>query len=132
MVLLRYWAPLAAYCGAIFLLSAQQVAVPPPLALPHVDKVAHLFEYALLGWLALGAFLPGTAGLLSAGEAVAAAVLFAAFYGGLDEVHQSYVPGRELDFADLFADVTGAAVAALVAVRWHARNLNTHPREIPR
>ena len=57
----------------------------PGAGLPHPwDKLAHFLAYALLGALwrrGLGRFLP--------------AFLLAAFYGVVDEAHQSLVPGRE-------------------------------------
>jgi len=129
MFLLRYWAPLVAYCGAIYLLSSLQPT--PRLSLPfaHTDKLVHLVEYALLGCLAVRAFGSGTGGLLTRWEALVAAILFAACYGSLDEVHQSYVPGRDLDFVDLIADVGGASLAAFAISRWHVRPSKNPPME---
>jgi len=117
------WGPLVLYCATIYLLSAGTPSAPP-LPFPHADKLLHLAEYALLGVLAARAFGPGTRGLLGRGESVVAVVLFATCYGALDEVHQSYVPGRQMDFADLLADVTGAGIAALAVSRL--------PRFLPR
>ena len=42
------------------------------------------------------------------------AVLLASAYGGSDELHQSYVPGRDSDAWDWVADTLGASAAALV------------------
>ena len=118
----RYWLPLVAYCAAIFLVSSVPGSGLRLLLFPHADKVAHLLEYALLGGLAIRAFGPGTRGFFTAAEALTASLLFAVLYGALDEVHQSYVPGRCMDFIDLALDVTGAALAAVVYARWRGRS----------
>ena len=112
-VALRYWLPLCAYCGAIFVLSSQPAGRVALELFPHADKLFHVVQYALLGALSLRALGPGLPGLLGRTEAVAAALLFCLAYGALDEVHQSYVPGREMDFLDLAADMLGAALAAV-------------------
>ncbi|BAW01454.1 VanZ family protein [Thermus thermophilus] len=79
--------------------------------LPHPwDKLAHFLAYALLGALwrrGLGRFLP--------------AFLLAAFYGVVDEWHQSLVPGREAFGLDLVADFLGAYAGARGAGRWEAQ-----------
>ena len=111
-LLVRYWAPAIAYCVAIYLLSAQPSWRLSFVPFAGADKVAHVLEYALLGALVLRALGPGTRWMLEPGEAVVATVLFALCFGALDEVHQSFVPGRAMDFLDLGADVAGAAMAA--------------------
>ncbi len=73
------------------------LAVVPP------DKVVHTAIYALLGALwRLG---------LRGRRASLQAWVFATAFGGLDEIHQSWVPGRSCDAWDLLADATGAAAA---------------------
>jgi VanZ family protein len=37
-----------------------------------------------------------------------------AVWGMLDEMHQDWIPGRQMDTGDLVADVTGAAVGAVL------------------
>lgn len=109
---LRYWAPLVVYCAAIFAASALPAGRMAFDLFPHADKLIHAAEYGILGVLALRAAGPGLPGMLLRSEAVLVAVLFSLAYGALDEVHQSYVPGRAMDFVDLVADVTGAGIAA--------------------
>lgn len=78
--------------------------------LPHPwDKAAHFLAYLVLGLLlrlGLGRFSP--------------AFLLAAFYGVVDEAHQSLVPGREAFGLDLVADFLGAYAGARGAGRWEA------------
>ena len=79
------------------------------------DKLAHFTVFSALTvllWL-------GTAG-----RAVLGIVLLVSVFGGLDEVHQAYLPGRQADVADWLADFAGVLLAAFVlglyARRGHA------------
>jgi MYXO-CTERM domain-containing protein len=40
------------------------------------------------------------------------------FYGASDEVHQSFVPGRDSDVLDWRADTIGGAAAAGLLLAW--------------
>ena len=42
---------------------------------------------------------------------------------GLDEMYQSYIPGRDSSFFDLLADFAGAAAGSFVAILWRIRAL---------
>ena len=99
-----YLAAALVYMAAIFALSSlpgNEVGIPPPW-----DKLAHLVEYALLGFL-LGR---GT-------QKPPLAFALAALYGASDEVHQAFVPGREACLSDWLADALGAALGALLSRR---------------
>jgi len=109
------------YCFLIFENSSMSEPIPVDLDLPNVDKLIHAVLYG------------GLCGLVSMGMSrsprntpwvvlVVAPVLFATAYGLTDEIHQSYVPGRSCDVADLFADFLGAAMVQLVLVAhwWRA------------
>ena len=76
------------------------------------DKVVHFCAYGLLatavcrlgrGWAAAGWALVVTAA-----------------FGATDEWHQSFVPGRAMDFADWVADTLGAALAVTLYTAWPA------------
>jgi VanZ family protein len=83
---------------------------PLPVGLPGPsDKLVHAAVFGLLAVLWYWA-RRGTDG---AGRAALTAVALAALWGALDEVHQSFVPGRTADGLDLLADAAGAALAAL-------------------
>jgi VanZ family protein len=100
------------WAGAIFLVSAQ-----PRVPLPHVsgaDKVAHALAYAGMGFLLARA-------ARASGLSPVWAVVIGILYGLSDEIHQSFVPGRTPDLADLAADAVGVIVGTLVHQRWLAR-----------
>lgn len=109
--------PALALSATIWFLSATPddgsswLAVPwlePLLALPLLDKLVHAGMFGALAAL-----------LLFARAAPWAAIAAASSWGIVDEIHQSFVPGRTADPWDLLADVLGA-VAAVAAVRWLA------------
>ncbi|MDI6848585.1 MAG: VanZ family protein [Candidatus Saccharicenans sp.] len=107
-----YFAPALLYCGLIFFLSGQGLKLR--FGLVFWDKGAHLLEFAGLGFLlALGFFnnLPGLS-FLSAYLTFMAGISV----GLLDELHQSFVPGRQCDWKDWVADVIGV-LGGLLAYR---------------
>lgn len=90
-----------------------QSNVPSP-QIVNFDKVAHLLVFGLLGTLI--ARVEGVARWPGLG--VGWAVVLASAFGGLDEWHQSYTPGRYVEFADWVADTVGAALAVTLYARW--------------
>jgi VanZ family protein len=67
--------------------------------------------YAGLGALLVRALAGGWRWRVSLGIATAAVVI-ATGYGITDEMHQWFVPTRQMDLADVVADALGALVAA--------------------
>jgi VanZ family protein len=107
----RYWVPVLAYVGLIFVVSAQP-RLRPPVSFHNADKFAHVVEYGILGFL-LARALRGDApsrdplrnGLIALGIGLAV--------GAVDETFQSIVPGRESSVRDFFADACGLVLAQL-------------------
>jgi len=94
--------------GGIWLLSAEpSLSVIPPL-IPNQDKIFHFIEFGAFGatlWLNRGISRRGLMPLFA----------IAALWAGTDEIHQSFVPGRDCSVLDFAADLTGAA-ASLAAL----------------
>ncbi len=101
------WLPAAGWALLIFVLSAQPRLPSPPGV---NDKQAHGFAYGVLAVLCLAGLTGGRLRRVSRG-AVTAALVIAVLYGVSDEFHQSFVPGRTPDVADVIADAIGAAAA---------------------
>jgi VanZ family protein len=109
----RLWLPPALLAGIIFVLSSiSQV----PGASYVWDKPAHLAVFGALCLLTLRATHGGPRPL--APGPAAAAFLLTLLWGVLDEVHQSFVPGRDASARDVVADALGAALAVLVWAAW--------------
>ena len=104
---LRFAVPLALMCG--ILVSSHR---PLPTSIPgDWDKLLHALAYAVLAAAWLYAFAATRIG--SARGAVASAGI-AMSWGVVDEVHQSFVPGRFASAGDATADAAGAVAASLL------------------
>jgi len=97
--------------GVIFVLSSLPTLPELPGKLEIGDKTAHMVAYLFLAALWLrslawkrrpGAWTVGFAFLMTVG------------FGLTDEWHQSFVPGRTVDFLDWLADALGAALGVSV------------------
>jgi VanZ family protein len=111
---LSLWGPVAALMGVIFYLSAQ-----PDVPLPDGvdDKTAHYVAYMTLGLLVVRALARGLPARVTTGIAVITLVITIG-YGATDEWHQSFVPGRSTELADLVADSLGAVAAVGLCWAW--------------
>ena len=107
------WAPLVLALAAVYWLSSLSQV---PGARYANDKLLHVAGYAGLGVLALRAFHGGIARLRPGPTVGAAAVIVV--WGILDELHQSFVPGRDATVTDVVADVIGFALAAVAIAAW--------------
>jgi VanZ family protein len=100
--------------GIIFFVSHQsEVTTPAGLD----DKHVHVLEYALLGLLIVRALAGGLGARVTARTAILGVIL-TTLYGASDEVHQMFVAGRSAEVYDLYADVAGGAIGAVVCWLW--------------
>jgi VanZ family protein len=97
-----YWVPVILYAGLIFTISSFPLP-PPKVEIPFIDKLIHLVEYGILGFLFYRALKVSRL----AKQVFILAVIFSIFYALSDEIHQYFVPGREFDLWDLAADSLG-------------------------
>jgi len=97
------WGPPLAYMVLIFHLSSESDPLPELTA--HVwDKILHTVEYGALGVLLCRACAGEGIPLAAAG---CLALIGTSLYGGSDEWHQLFTPGRSSDVRDWMADTTG-------------------------
>ena len=73
------------------------------------DKVLHLVEYGILGFLLYRALREES----WTGKPILLAFVIGMAYGITDEFHQYFVPTRESDPFDLLADSAGSGIGAL-------------------
>ncbi len=115
-----YWAPPIVWAGLILVGTSLPRAPGPDVV--GFDKVSHFFAYGVLGLLLMRSLLrcrcqaPHRAALLT----LAVGAVFAA----VDELHQSWIPGRHTDILDFAADCVGLALA--IAAMWTFRRHKTH------
>lgn len=106
---IHYRLPVIALCIAIFWQSSHP-SLLRELWFPHCDKLLHFILYAALSFLSVRGlsvekFSPALVRTLAIG--------FSILYGLSDEIHQSFVPGRDASILDLMADAVGSFVGAL-------------------
>ena len=104
-----YWPPLLIYCLLIFI----QSSYPSPeniqsLNLPYIDKFIHFAVYAILGMLFFMIFSTQRFKKININMVIALSILSSSLYGMSDEIHQHFVPYRDADIMDFFADVMGS------------------------
>ena len=113
----------AGYVLLIFVVSSiPSLTAPGPEFVPK-DKIAHFVEYFILGAL----LFKGIGWTVSPSRVATFGFLVAvgASVGALDELYQSFVPGRMMSVYDWLADLVGVAAGCGVFVftRW-----GHHPR----
>lgn len=110
---------LIAWMGVIFFFSAQSglsVHENPPLSFYLERKGAHVFEYLVLAFLLFRTFHAYSATdrksllLLASGLSI--------LYALSDELHQTFVPGREGKLSDVLIDGIGIALFVLGYALW--------------
>ena len=106
----RGWLWPLAIAALIFFASSQSNLAGPDIE--GSDKVVHFSVYGLLATLVVRLGRTRLAAWL--------AILAVSLYGASDEWHQSFTPGRSVEFADWLADTLGGAVAVLLYTRWGA------------
>ena len=107
---MKLWVPVAVYMAAIFVLSS--IPDPPAVAQAPSDKALHFLLYGGLGALMVRAIAGGFGQPVTI-RTVVVAVVVSALYGAMDEIHQHFVPPRQMEAMDLAADSIGAAASAL-------------------
>ena len=101
----------AASAAVLYVGGAQPVAVglfPAPW-----DKLAHLLTFAVIGGAA------GLAGGMRGWRMLACCLAGALLVGGMDEIHQIFLPGRSASWADLAADAAGGLLGAAALAVLH-------------
>ena len=106
----------------IVYLSHQSSLKPPFEWFSHQDKVFHLVEFGGLGFaLVLNRDLFGRK--LVRSRMIIAGTVWAI----LDEIHQSFIPGRDSSIQDIIADTAGLVLAIWLFSRLFDRGTKTSP-----
>ncbi len=102
-----WWWPLLLAVTIVLASGRSQVAAPD---IVNFDKLAHFGVFGLLASLVWRCRPQRPwAGW---------AVLLVSLFGASDELHQSFTPGRSMDWVDWICDTTGAALAVTLYARW--------------
>ena len=112
---------------AIFLVSsASKVATPSIELYFSTDKIAHFLVFGLLATSIIRISTFRQKGFRGA----IGAILIVSIYGGLDELRQSFTPGRSVEFGDWIADTFGAVLAVTLYMNWswYRKILESRPK----
>jgi VanZ family protein len=104
--------PVLLYIVLIFLASSIGNLRPPQIV-SGSDKLAHIAEYGILGFLLMRAFL-GSGFVSTTGRAVLLGIVVGLLVGLTDELYQIGVPGRLSDPADFAADALGLILSGFL------------------
>ena len=112
---IRIYLPAGLYMAAIFTFSSMSQIDLPFLDRLSVDKIYHVIEYSVLGYLLVRALEQGFR--MQGRQMILLAILIGALYGWSDEIHQYFVPGRYYSYWDLAADSAGSALGVWIYLK---------------
>ena len=136
MKVIRYWLPVAFVVSLIFYLSSLPAHEVPESWFPYQDKVQHIIAYTCLGFVfarALSWKFRNNPQGKPFKNALYISIFMSTAYGALDEFHQSFTPGRSVEFADFLADSVGSIIGAILVIpyrRWIAKKSESRPPDI--
>jgi VanZ family protein len=104
--------PLVIYWIMLFTATSLPASNLPSVAVG--DKIKHFSAFFGLSVLLSLTLIYQNKILLFKKYFLAAALVISSIYGLLDEIHQSFVPGRNSEFLDWLADTIGAAAGAFI------------------
>ena len=99
-------------CVSWYLSSQEKVPMPD---FDNSDKAVHFVCFGALS-VCFGLWFSLQEWKKSPAKYAALATLFTSVYGTIDEVHQSFVPGRFAGADDWTADTIGAAIGAIFCI----------------
>lgn len=112
-IIFSAYAPPIIWAGLIFFLSAQSTL--PGASYPLLDYIfkqgAHVFVYAVLHFLVWRAIKITSSPSHGQAKLFLLPIFLAAIYAFTDELHQSFIPGREATLTDIGFDLAGIAIS---------------------
>jgi VanZ family protein len=112
---LIFWFPLFCY-SAIISFASSLSSVPVPYTGLNFDKLLHVAEYAVFGFI-LARALSSCERKYALHVLWGIVIILSLVYGLLDEFHQFFVPGRNCDALDVLADWVGGALGGWIYIQ---------------
>lgn len=127
---LIFWLPAAAWASVIYYFSSLGAEQLPKIDIPNFDKIAHLFEYLILGLLTMRAFAntlpkvnpstelrvnPELCRGINLKKIILLTIIVTSLYAWFDEWRQRAAAGRSAcDIYDFLADFTGICIGTIL------------------
>jgi VanZ family protein len=119
------YVPLIVYWIMLFIATTIPVSSLPSVDVS--DKLKHFGAFLGLSVLLSLTLIYQNKILLFKKYFMVAAFVISSLYGLLDEIHQSFVPGRNSEFLDWFADSVGAAIGIII-ISYMIKKFNYLPK----
>jgi len=113
----RYQLPAILWAMLIFGLSSIPGLSTPEIGIKPTDKLAHLVEFGIFGYLITRAFYHSNFSLRR--YSIALGITLGILYALSDEFHQSFVPGRDVSLGDIIADSLGVVLAQIMFIKFN-------------
>ena len=110
---LYIYIPFIVVAISIFILSSQS-NLPIKFVFEFQDKVMHFIAFFVLGYTCVRICLFKG---FTFTKVFILTIIISTGYGLTDEIHQSFVPNRVFDWADLFADFLGSASSVFIGMK---------------
>lgn len=111
---IKFYLPAIVWAVLILAISSIPDLSTPSLGFSMADKIVHIAEYFILGYLtarAISSFNKEPLKIFWMSSVITSA------YGILDEFHQLLIPGRTAEGLDMIADILGSILAAALFAR---------------
>ena len=109
LITILKWIPAFIIFAISFYLSSQSTIQEMPV-FPHADKLVHFVCFGGLAfWVAFGCNLSENKKIK-----ILLPTIIVSIYGIIDEIHQSFTPGRSSTISDWIADTLGALFGSFV------------------
>ena len=123
MVAFLSWIPALAWAASIFFLSHQS---HPPMVGLAPDYVLHFLAYLIFGLTLTWGITARFREEFTIKRTVIVLV-FVCLYAASDEIHQSFIPGRNASLQDFFADTLGASASVWTLCLFSIRQKGGRP-----
>jgi VanZ family protein len=103
--------PTIVYALAVFVLSSIPSLKGPDLGFALQDKVLHMLEFGVFGLLLQRSIFHHHSIQV---KRIVLVLILGIGYGGLDEIHQLFISGREASLGDFLADGVGIVLSCIL------------------